>query len=486
MRLVAGLVLGLMMQAAGTQPSATQPPMPVRASGGAAADPTPLLSPQAAYDQASLPVDITRRDVNNWSDIEVGALDIAVAKAKAACLERASQTYTGSDLVAYARLCALGKQWQPTYLAATTYINGRDPAKPLLGEAYSFEIQAELNLGNEKAAVGACFAMLKSVPYGPLPDDVTTATVRYLQFAYLPDALDLLSQRQPYLLSLLRSAASGDGGTQQAREAVAATTSPTIPVHTLFEHALSLPALQQFNADPERAAAEMTKIDQAMPSTLPPDEAILVVGMRHQYRLLGTRFPELPGSVSLISATENAPGKIRLGEVTVFLLFPPWCVQCVRQAQEIVPTLFRGAMVSGSDARLHIYALLADGPPPPVTPTMAKTAGRSSTVIVHRPAQNPGSPQVSVTTGKAELPDAITELRKTPTLVVAPSTLAEFNASDFPFLIATDHEGIIRLLVPAAPNNALKQNGPVDQIADTIRQHWPTPVAAKERDEDKK
>ena len=31
----------------------------------------PLLSPQAAYDQASAPVDITRRDLANWSDTEV-------------------------------------------------------------------------------------------------------------------------------------------------------------------------------------------------------------------------------------------------------------------------------------------------------------------------------------------------------------------------------------------------------------------------------
>ncbi len=445
----------------------------------------PLLSPQAAYDQASLPVDITRRDMGNWSDIETAALDVAVAKAKDACLARQSETYAAGDLIAYARLCALGKQWQPTYVAATTYINSKNSAKPLLAEAYSFEIQAQLNLGNEKAAVSACFAMLKSVPYGPLTDDVTTATVRYLQFAYLPDAVDLLFQRQPYLLGLMRAAASGTEGHTQTSEAVPATATPTIPIHTLFEHALSLPALQQYNAQPERAAAEIAEIEQAMPATLPPDEAILVAGQRRQYKLLGTRFPALQGAVSLISATENAPGKIRLGEATVFLLFPPWCAQCVRQAQEIVPALVRSAMVSGSDAQLHMYALLADAPPAPVTPVAAKAA-RSSASIVHRPAQGTQSPQVTVATGKPGLPDAVTALRKTPTLVVAPSTLEEFGASDFPFLIATDHDGVIRLLVPGAPNNALKQSGPVDQIADTIRQHWPVAAVGKERDEDKK
>jgi hypothetical protein len=449
----------------------------VPAAAAQATTQPPRLSPQAEYDQASLPVDITRRDMGNWSEIETAALDIAVAQAKDACLVRQSEVYAGGDLVAYARLCALGKQWQPTFVAATTYITSKDPAKPLLAEAYSFEIQAELNLGTETGAVRTCFAMLKSVAYGPFTDDVTTATVRYLQFAYLPDALDLLFQRQPYLLGLLRAAASG--------ETVPIASAPTIPVHTLFEHALSLPALQQYNAQPERAAAEMAEIEQAMPVPLPPDEAILIAGQRRQYELLGTHFPELPGSVSLISATENAPGRIRLGEVTVFLLFPPWCVQCVRQAQEIVPALFRGAMVSGSDAKLHMYALLADAPPAPVTSTLARTT-RSSAAIARHTAQSPQSPQVTVATGKPGLPDAIAELRKTPTLVVAPSTLEEFDANDFPFLIATDHDGIIRLLVPAAPSNALKQNGPIDQIADTIRQHWPMTPEGKERHEDKK
>jgi len=45
---------------------------------------------------------------------------------------------------------------------------------------------------------------------------------------------------------------------------------------------------------------------------------------------------------------------------------------------------------------------------------------------------------------------AADQLRGTPTLVIAPSTLASFGANDFPFLIATDHDGIIRLLLPAA------------------------------------
>jgi hypothetical protein len=442
----------------------------------------PLLSP--AYDRASLPVEITRRDVNNWSEVETAALSVAVAQAKEACVARQSEVYAGSDLVAYARLCALGKQWQPTFVAATTYINSKDAAKPLLADAYAFEVQADLNLGNETAAVRTCFAMLKSVPYGPTTDDVTTATVRYLQFAYLPDALDLLFQRQPYLLGLMRHAAAVAGGLPQAAGASSAATAPAIPIPTLYQHALSLPAMQQYNAQPERAVEEMTEIEDAMPSTLTPDEAILVASARQQYELLGTHFPELAGSVSLISATENAPGKVRLGEATVFLLFPPWCAQCVRQAKEMVPALFRDAMVSGSDARLHLYGLMADRPPTAIGSAAAKPA-RPAKALPRTTAAETSS-AVRLTSDKAGVADVVAALRKTPTLVVAPAVLEEFGASDFPFLIAVDHDGIIRLMVPAAPSNALQQNGPVDQIADTIRQHWPVKTEGKERDEVKK
>jgi len=52
----------------------------------------------------------------------------------------------------------------------------------------------------------------------------------------------------------------------------------------------------------------------------------------------------------------------------------------------------------------------------------------------------------------------------------------QFGAADFPFLIATDHNGVIRLLYPAAPNNSLVEGGIVDQIATSILAVWPPKV----------
>ncbi|SFS10201.1 hypothetical protein SAMN05421771_1759 [Granulicella pectinivorans] len=79
---------------------------------------------------------------------------------------------------------------------------------------------------------------------------------------------------------------------------------------------------------------------------------------------------------------------------------------------------------------------------------------------------------------ESETPKTVSEqLRKTPTLVVSPSVLADFDATDFPFLIATDRDGIIRLMMPAAPDNALVQGGIVDQMTTTVMATWPAKEA---------
>src|ERR1700761_7474223 len=65
-------------------------PVVTGASSGHAATPdgSARLSPQAAYDRASAPIEITRRDRNNWSYIERNAVDVAVLQAGGACKAR--------------------------------------------------------------------------------------------------------------------------------------------------------------------------------------------------------------------------------------------------------------------------------------------------------------------------------------------------------------------------------------------------------------
>lgn len=64
-----------------------------------------------------------------------------------------------------------------------------------------YEVNADLYLKDEKSALRASIAMLQAVPYGPLSDEVTTSTIRYLQLAFTEDALTLHLARQPTLAS---------------------------------------------------------------------------------------------------------------------------------------------------------------------------------------------------------------------------------------------------------------------------------------------
>src|ERR1700733_13252611 len=144
----------------------------------------PQLSPQDAYDQAIAPVEIPPRSIANWSDIETAALGVAVQQAKDACLARTSATYAGDDLIALARLCALGQQWPTTFTAAPPYNNKKGVPKPQPAQAHAYEVDADLNLNDEKSALRASIAMLQAVPYGPLSDEVTTTPIPYLKLPF--------------------------------------------------------------------------------------------------------------------------------------------------------------------------------------------------------------------------------------------------------------------------------------------------------------
>ena len=411
------------------------------------------LSPEAAYNQAVAPVEITHRSIANWSDIEIAALGTAVIQAKQACFDRASITYTGDDLISYAKLCAFGQQWPVTLKAATMYIKSADTAKPQLTQAYAYQIQAELNLKDEQAALSSALDMLQAVPYGQLTDEVITSSINYLQIAFPYDALVLQNIRQPILLRLLRAS-------QTQTPPPPGTPSP-VPPHTLFEHALVNASLQQYINQPQAAASVVTNLNAATPTNLSPDEAIPIATARRQYALVGTHLS--PITISTALSTPSAAARINpdFGSSTVLILFPPWCAQCIRMAHSIAPTLQRL-----SEKNIHIYGLLADNPPPPAPKPIPATHYR-------RPTQSQRETLAAL--DKPEPPSAADQLRGTPSLVVAPSTLNDFAADDFPFLIATDHDGIIRLLLPAVPDNAFVVGGTIDQLTTQITKEWPAP-----------
>jgi hypothetical protein len=67
-------------------------------------------------------------------------------------------------------------------------------------------------------------------------------------------------------------------------------------------------------------------------------------------------------------------------------------------------------------------------------------------------------------------PDA--RLEGTPTVVVPMETLDAFAAVDFPLIVATDHNGVVRF-VQVAQEDALTPGGEIDQIVMHIADTWP-------------
>ena len=429
------------------------------------------------------PVDITHRAVSNWSDAETAALAVAVKQAKDACEARSSVAYAGDALIGYARLCALGQQWPTVVGAATAYLHSTDAAKPKLTQAYGYLVEGSMRTNDEHALLKNGLDMLGAVPYTTLTDDVINEALRYLQLAFTADALVLAGVRERSVVTLLQDA--GRAGATEAKAgpapavagaAVAPETAVTkmdavptdaVPVHNLYADGLWLAALEQYNGEGGGAKATLEELDRVVPAKVSTDDSLAMVEARRQYRMLGTKLPEIAAAASLFSPTETPRINRRFGTATILLLFPPWCGQCVRTAKDLLPAMSR---LNTEGADVHLYGLLASDPPPVAAPGSATPSkgGRRG----HSGAEGVAAPE-----GPAKPMTAAEQLRGTPTLVVAPATLEQFGATDFPFAIATDHDGVIRLLLPGAPENAMAAGSTIDQIAAHIAAQWPVPVA---------
>lgn len=426
-------------------------------AAGAQTLPPPQLSPDAAYDQVLKPVEITHRSIENWSDIETAALAAAIRQAQSACSARPPKQFTGEDLLGLARLCTLGQQWPAVLDAATLYLqtpSAATPTSPGATRALAHQIDASLHLDQPATALKAAHTLLQSQPYTDVAQQATDELLHYLQLTQTADAIDLASERQPLILAQLRDAVP----------VPPSTASPsTLTPHDLYAAALALPMLQQLNNQPSAASSSVALLESTLPSGLPTDEAILMAQSRRQYALLGTPLPHVPARRSLLGVNETPRINTRFWSATVLLLFPDWCAQCIRMAHQLMPTLVRHA-----GENMHLYGLLSESTtsvaPPSKPPASAHR--RSS----GEPGSSPNSSSGS-TNGKPA--SAAELLQGTPTLVVA-SDVAEtlFAATDFPLLVVTDHDGIIRF-VQVAPENAFAPGSLVDQLATRVAELWP-------------
>jgi hypothetical protein len=463
------LILLLCPGLASAQPSPQSPVSPSPAA-------TLQLSPQAAYDQATHPLDVVRGAAQNWSDSELAALTVAKDLAKTSCLARTPDQFTGEDLLGYARLCSFAQQWPPVKRAGTNYLiayNAAAPADKLTGFpnlslAFDYVIQASLHLNDPANAFGTAQTMLRTVPYDDMASEAVNATVRYVQLIQTDEAIALLAQRQPLLLALLKAHAVPSITAAQSSH-------PPLTIHDLYADAIALPAMLQFANQAKSAASAYSELEAALPTSLSPDDAILTAGLRRQYLFLGAPLPQIPASAWLFDPTTFAVPRnlnTRFGAGTVLFLFPDWCAQCVTAGQN-----FNSAAARLNKSGVYFYALLAQVDPRPPVPLEAPKSPRPATS-----GSTKGAKTAAASGAKAETPHVILQgsvapipaevLLTTPTLIVPMETLNTFVVTDVPLLIATDGAGIVRYIRPA-PDNALVQGGLIDQIAERIQEQWP-------------
>jgi thiol-disulfide isomerase/thioredoxin len=436
------------------------------------------LSPQAAYDQAARPLDIVRQPVANWSEVELAALAVAIGQAKTECGVRSPYQYVGEDLLAYARLCAFAQMWMPVQQAATGYLIAQSAASPAekltgfpqLSMAFDYEIQASLHLKNVVNAFGTAQTMLRTVAYDDLASDASNSVVQYLQLIQTDQALILLEQRERLLLAMLKAR-----GTQVPVAAVPQTR-PPLSIHDLYADAIALPAMLQFAKKPEAAMAAFDEMEAALPSNLSADDAILTAASRRRYKLLGSPLPLISVSASLLDPSSSVTPSFNRKDAgpAALILFPDWCAQCVAMSPAFHEVHNRLRAKGG-----NFFALLAQADPR--TPVSLVAEGQSErrssgSSQVPRPPGRIGSkatvPHVEIHVGEKP-PSAAELLAGTPTVIVPVGTMDTFVATDFPLLIVTDGQGIVRYL-GTLPENGLVDGGLLDQVAERVMEQWPS------------
>ncbi len=413
-------------------------PQPQQASPVAATAPaTPaMLSSHAAYEEAMRPLDLTRRDIGNWSDAEVAALNLAIQQAASACNLRDPLHVPVDDLVDLARLCGVGQRWEITMMAAHRYISDPQPSKPQLTQAYADAIEAELHLQMGSAGQQTALAMLKAVPYDGTASGAYNMALDYLQFVDTSGAITLAEAAQPILLDRLKAGSGAAAPAMAMPVAYAAASADTsLTAVQVYRDALRLPALEVLRNHLQQADTLAATVDAAVPAQLGGDDALLIAAERRRFGLLGHRLPLVDVALSLDQQRAPAQELPLPGLTTALLIFPDWCAQCLRMG----PQFPEGKFTVGGRAA-GFYALLAT-----TKPTSPATTVRTPAATDAAAAKN----------------DPLGQLRGTPTLIVPAATLLQMEATAYPLLVLVDEKGIVRLH-QAVGEDALQSGNTMD------------------------
>jgi len=428
------------------------------------------LSPQAAYERSIRPLEITRRSPQNWSEVELDALKVARENAKAECVARDPDQSATSDLLALARLCAFSLQWQPVHLSASKYIAavshvvGVPPKSSSdVSLAYDYEVLACLALQDIDGALTASQKMLQTVRYDGLASEATNSTTEAIRFTRMPQALNLLKQREPSILERIKSF-SASGGTEST--SVTNVAAP-LSLYALYHDALALPLYQQLIDQPQAAATSYAELEASVPANISSEDAMYIGEERRQYALLGQHLPVLKPVISLLSPAGALPQELntRFENAAVFMLFPDWCNQCIKLGENS-----KAKYEELASAQVRFFLIMSQARSSDARPLALP--GESTVIVNSRNSQQTRRQRIQVDQrpGVRTIPEPA--LEGTPTLIVPTETLAEFAATDFPLLIATDRNGIVRW-IQRASEHALDSDGDIYRIVNQVIATWP-------------
>ena len=416
---IAVLIAGNLLLSQETSPAVT-PAKTAKTPTSAIAKP-----PGAIYKEAMHPLDVVRGSMDNWSDAELGALDVGIHKALEFCTQAKPQDYSGDDLYDLARLCSLGQDWKNADAAAVQYIaSGQENHRT---QAHVIRMNAQLQLHSIDAASLTAFDIVHKLPYDAEAAYAIRYVKNYLEQAGDPLAFAIADEENYPLLQALRQnvplkATHGDA---------------VIALGSLYESGMQLAFLRRYSGDEDGATLTVAALDSALAdsSKLSAEDRELIEGVRTRYNLLDNRLPELNAIQSFQSPLAKARIDSNFGIATVLVLFPDWCIQC----KKMMKSLTAFAVVNG-DVPIHAYGLMF--------------------------AESPKDPKDAKT-------PVYQDLRGTATLLVPPETAKKFVASDYPLGIVVDRDGLVRF-IGTLPLDAFNGDGYAGKIITRMTTTAPT------------
>ena len=384
------------------------------------AHPQELKSPGLIYKEAMQPLNEVRANLGNWSSSELAALSVGMRKAAAFCAQSSPTQYSGDDLCDLVRVCVLGQSW-PQVLESSAQCIKRGPGSRVT-HAYASRITALVQTKNLNEAASTTLTLLQSAPY----DAEVANTVLYMKTALEQGgspgrALELSLAEHPFLLAAITrhtalTEANGDAILSQGG---------------LYASAMKLAFEQAYMADPQGASATAVRVDAATNQAgLSAEDAQTVAAVQTAFQLLGKKMPPLDVKQALNTHDAVSMLPSGYGTLTIFEIFPDWCLSC----REQMKNLTEFARINAGNG-IHAYGL-----------------------VFHD--------DFGLTETTATEPDW-KDIEGTSTLVVSKGAVEKLGASELPFGVVVDHDGVVRFAGPF-PDNAFQGDGYVEKVAMSV------------------